>query len=156
MLYYCCIFNYKMITLISILFMTILIKSSKSEPPAKYGPPEYQQSSYGDDHDHHHYDDHYDNHEPKSYEFGYAVKDDYSGNDYGRKETSDGNAVHGEYRVNLPDGRVQIVTYYADWKSGFHADVRYEGEAHYPEVYNKYSYGPPQSQQYGPPQSGGY
>ncbi|KAL0859752.1 hypothetical protein ABMA27_010111 [Loxostege sticticalis] len=70
---------------------------------------------------------------PKSYEFGYAVKDAESGNDYNRREMSDGNVVRGEYRVQLPDGRTQIVTYHADWQTGFHADVRYEGEARYPE-----------------------
>lgn len=26
------------------------------------------------------------------------------------------------------------MTYHADWKTGFHADVRYEGEAKYPET----------------------
>lgn len=79
--------------------------------------------------------------QPKSYEFGYAVKDDYTGNDYKRQETSDGNQVKGEYRVQLPDGRTQIVTYYADWQTGFHADVRYEGTASYPEKYNTYGGG---------------
>lgn len=64
------------------------------------------------------------------------MKDDYTGNDYKRREQSDGNQVNGEYRVQLPDGRTQIVTYYADWKTGFHADVRYEGTASYPEHYN--------------------
>ncbi|KAF9796278.1 hypothetical protein SFRURICE_005197, partial [Spodoptera frugiperda] len=74
---------------------------------------------------------------PKSYEFGYSVKDAQSGNDYDRKESSDGNVVRGEYRVHLPDGRTQIVTYHADWQTGFHADVRYEGQAKYPEpTYN--------------------
>lgn len=100
--------------------------------------------------------------QPKSYEFGYAVKDDYSGNDYKRREQSDGNQVNGEYRVQLPDGRTQIVTYYADWKTGFHADVRYEGTANYPEQYNTYKgnsgnyntgYNSP-SNQYGAPAGG--
>ncbi|KAF2887228.1 hypothetical protein ILUMI_18946 [Ignelater luminosus] len=91
---------------------------------------------------------------PKSYEFGYQVKDDYSGNNYKRQEASDGNQVQGEYRVQLPDGRTQIVTYYADWQTGFHADVRYEGEAHYPENYgNGYNtYGAPG---FGPGYNGG-
>merc|ERR1712038_2257067 len=38
----------------------------------------------------------------------------------------------GEYRVNLPDGRVQIVSYSAG-PDGYVADVKYEGEAAYPE-----------------------
>ncbi|XP_013134623.1 PREDICTED: pro-resilin-like [Papilio polytes] len=79
---------------------------------------------------------------PKSYEFGYTVKDSHSGNDYGRRERSDGHEVRGEYRVFLPDGRTQIVTYHADWKTGFHADVRYEGEATYPIVQG-YNYNAP-------------
>lgn len=32
--------------------------------------------------------------------------------------------------MELPDGRVQIVSYHADHENGFIADVRYEGEAH--------------------------
>ncbi len=34
--------------------------------------------------------------------------------------------------MNLPDGRIQTVTYRADAYGGFVADVRYEGEAVYP------------------------
>lgn len=45
--------------------------------------------------------------------------------------------MRGEYRVQLPDGRTQIVTYTADWRTGFHADVRYEGVAQYPDQYNQ-------------------
>ncbi|XP_057317921.1 probable WRKY transcription factor protein 1 [Microplitis mediator] len=87
---------------------------------------------------HTHHDEHQDyiDSQPKSYEFGYAVKDSATGNDFGRQETSDGETVRGEYRVQLPDGRIQIVTYTADWRTGFHADVRYEGEATYPDQYN--------------------
>ena len=40
------------------------------------------------------------------------------------------SAPQGEYRVELPDGRTQIVTYHADHENGFVADVKYEGEAH--------------------------
>ena len=64
------------------------------------------------------------------------MKDVATGNDFGRRETSDGETVRGEYRVQLPDGRTQIVTYTADWRTGFHADVRYEGVATYPDQYN--------------------
>lgn len=70
--------------------------------------------------------------QPKSYQFGYSVRDYASGNDYNRHETSDGNTIQGEYRVQLPDGRTQIVTYIADWKNGYRANVRYEGEAYHP------------------------
>ena len=57
------------------------------------------------------------------YDFSYAVQDEYSGNDFGHSENSDGNVVTGEYFVQLPDGRRQIVTYTADHDSGYVADV---------------------------------
>lgn len=62
----------------------------------------------------------------------------------------------------LPDGRTQIVTYYADWQTGFHADVRYEGTAQYPETYNNnagYPSGPanvPLNNEYGAPSYNSY
>jgi hypothetical protein len=41
----------------------------------------------------------------------YGVKDGYSGADFDKTETQDaGGNVQGEYRVNLPDGRVQVTT----------------------------------------------
>lgn len=67
------------------------------------------------------------------FDFNYAVKDDYYGTDYSHNAVSDGDVVRGEYRVALPDGRIQIVTYTADWQNGFNADVKYEGEARYPD-----------------------
>ena len=57
------------------------------------------------------------------YEYAYAVKDDYTGNDFGHSEKSDGNTAHGSYFVLLPDGRLQTVTYSADHHTGYVADV---------------------------------
>ncbi|XP_078040745.1 uncharacterized protein LOC144471991 [Augochlora pura] len=72
-------------------------------------------------HDHHH-------HEPgMPFDFNYAVKEDAFGNDYSHNAISDGDIVRGEYRVQLPDGRMQIVRYTADWKHGFSAQVSYDG-----------------------------
>merc|ERR1712242_14303 len=74
-------------------------------------------------------------HEPVAapvYEFTYGVADDYSGANFGHSENRNNYDTKGEYRVNLPDGRVQIVTYSAG-PDGYVADVKYEGEAHYDE-----------------------
>ena len=54
----------------------------------------------------------------------------------------------GSYRVNLPDGRVQTVTYTADHYDGFVADVKYEGEAQYPP---EKEYKPAPAPKYAPP-----
>jgi len=67
------------------------------------------------------------------YDFAYAVKDEPSYNHFGHQETSDGKTVIGSYRVVLPDSRTQIVNYKIDAYSGFVADVKYEGEAKFPE-----------------------
>jgi len=66
------------------------------------------------------------------YQFSYHVKDDTSGQDFGQEEERQGSNTGGEYQVNLPDGRRQIVTYsVADTDSGYMADVTYTGEARY-------------------------
>ncbi|XP_071513998.1 uncharacterized protein, partial [Panulirus ornatus] len=70
---------------------------------------------------------HYGSFEPHT--FGYTVNDEYFGNSHGHNEVSDGSTTKGEYRVLLPDGRTQIVTYSADAETGFMAKVAYEGEA---------------------------
>ncbi|XP_034106057.1 pro-resilin [Drosophila sulfurigaster albostrigata] len=67
------------------------------------------------------------------FDFEYAVQDPETANDYAHKASSDGDVVTGEYRVQLPDGRTQVVRYMADWKTGYHADVSYEGEAQFPQ-----------------------
>jgi Insect cuticle protein len=64
--------------------------------------------------------------------FAWEVKDEPSKNDYSHQQESDGKVTTGSYRVALPDGRTQIVTYRAD-ENGYVADVKYEGEANYPE-----------------------
>ncbi|XP_076059606.1 larval cuticle protein A3A-like [Oratosquilla oratoria] len=66
------------------------------------------------------------------YDFNYAVKHDYSGNDFGHQETRDGYNTQGSYSVLLPDGRLQTVTYTVNGDSGYVAQVSYEGEAQYP------------------------
>ncbi|XP_037793731.1 pro-resilin-like [Penaeus monodon] len=68
---------------------------------------------------------------PGKYDFNYAVKDDYSSNDFGHQEDRDGYGTQGSYYVLLPDGRLQKVTYSVNGDSGFVAEVSYEGEAQY-------------------------
>merc|ERR1719471_736435 len=70
---------------------------------------------------------------PRPFAYEYGVQDAYSGADFAKKEIQDEyGVVTGEYRVALPDGRIQIVTYRADHEAGYIADVRYEGAATYP------------------------
>ena len=72
---------------------------------------------------------------PKPFAFSYAVADDYSGSNFNAQEnqSADG-AVSGSYSVNLPDGRIQTVTYTADHYNGYLAEVSYSGEASYPPL----------------------
>ena len=68
------------------------------------------------------------------YKYAWAVKDDYTYNDYAHETVADDKGyVSGSYRVLLPDGRTQVVTYTADDYNGYVADVKYIGEAKYPE-----------------------
>ncbi|MCL4143492.1 UNVERIFIED_CONTAM: hypothetical protein GTU68_015515, partial [Idotea baltica] len=72
------------------------------------------------------------------YNFEWAVKDEYSGNDFGQQESRDGHDTKGSYYVLLPDGRRQTVNYDVNGDSGFLADVAYEGEATHPEPQPSY------------------
>merc|ERR1711931_88412 len=66
---------------------------------------------------------------PPVYSYEYGVADEYSGANFGQNEARDGYSTNGQYRVALPDGRTQIVTYnVADAYSGYVADVKYTGE----------------------------
>merc|ERR1712168_809984 len=68
---------------------------------------------------------------PKNYQFGYDVHgyDEYGNpNVHSRTEARDGYNVKGQYRVELPDCRTQIVDYFVDEYKQYHADVKYEGE----------------------------
>ena len=55
--------------------------------------------------------------------YGYSLND-YEGNEQSKHETIDGNKVVGEYRVLIPDGRLQVVSYTAD-ENGYHPRVEY-------------------------------
>ena len=71
--------------------------------------------------------------EPSPYTYTYAVADDYSKANFQQSESNDGTgAVTGSYSVNLPDGRIQTVTYNANDLTGNVATVEYAGEAQYP------------------------
>merc|ERR1719278_2488728 len=71
--------------------------------------------------------------EPSPYNYQYAVSDDYSGSNFAQSESNDGTgAVAGQYSVNLPDGRVQTVTYNANAITGNVAEVTSSGEPVFP------------------------
>ncbi|KAF2368972.1 Insect cuticle protein [Trinorchestia longiramus] len=59
------------------------------------------------------------------YQIAWSVRDANAGHQFSHKETSKGEDVRGEYRVLLPDGRTQIVTFRADPSSGYNAAVTY-------------------------------
>lgn len=49
----------------------------------------------------------------------------HAGQAYSHHEESKDGRTEGQYEVQLPDGRVQIVRYYAD-TSGFHPQIIYD------------------------------
>ncbi|XP_047472458.1 pro-resilin-like [Penaeus chinensis] len=69
---------------------------------------------------------------PAKYNYNYQVQDDPTKNDFGHQEARDGPNTQGSYQVQLPDGRLQKVSYTVSVDSGYVADVMYEGEAQYP------------------------
>merc|ERR1712142_352413 len=123
-------------TKVLILLGLMAVVAADQRPTYSYGPPEEVQESSEES-------------EPAKYDFDWSVKDDYSGNDFGHEETRDDEFTQGSYYVQLPDGRLQKVTYYVDGDNGYVAEVSYEGEAQYPESdessesYEAPSYAPP-------------
>ncbi|XP_068230871.1 pro-resilin-like isoform X2 [Palaemon carinicauda] len=59
------------------------------------------------------------------YEFEWSVNDVDNNLLYSHQESSDGAVAQGEYRVLLPDGRLQIVTF-EDRGQGYQAQVTYQ------------------------------
>ncbi|CAG9790035.1 unnamed protein product [Diatraea saccharalis] len=82
-----------------------------------YLPPSARRTGYaGDDEA---------NSEPANYNFEYMVKDEQSGNDFGHRESRQGDRAEGLYYVVLPDGRKQTVEYEAD-ENGYKPRISYE------------------------------
>lgn len=52
-----------------------------------------------------------------------GVNDPLTGDIKQQREERDGDVVKGEYSLVEPDGNVRTVRYYADWETGFHAEV---------------------------------
>ncbi|CAG0894970.1 unnamed protein product [Cyprideis torosa] len=73
------------------------------------------------------------------YQFSWNVQDDYAGIDMGHQERREDYDTQGSYRVLLPDGRIQTVTYTVSGDSGYLADVQYSGEARYDDISNRYA-----------------
>ncbi|KAK4310009.1 hypothetical protein Pmani_018387 [Petrolisthes manimaculis] len=67
---------------------------------------------------------------PTHYGYNYGVSAGYT--NFGQHESGSGyGGARGGYWVNLPDGRVQRVSYWVDG-SGYHPVVTYSGVARYP------------------------
>ncbi|XP_035899129.1 uncharacterized protein LOC118506297 [Anopheles stephensi] len=60
------------------------------------------------------------------YSYGYAVRDELSGDIKSQQETRNGDRVRGQYRTLESDGTERIVDYTADDVRGFNAVVRHQ------------------------------
>uniref|UniRef100_A0A182SIE5 Uncharacterized protein n=1 Tax=Anopheles maculatus TaxID=74869 RepID=A0A182SIE5_9DIPT len=60
------------------------------------------------------------------YSYGYAVRDELSGDIKSQQETRNGDRVRGQYRTVESDGTERIVDYTADDVRGFNAVVRHQ------------------------------
>merc|ERR1719513_328440 len=86
-----------------------------------------------------HREEHY---EPSPYRYEYEVHDDKVYLGFGAEEEGDGkDNVVGFYHVQLPDGRLQKVTYTVNGYGGYIADVAYDGEALHPSYHGAGGHG---------------
>merc|ERR1712156_900977 len=104
--------------------------------PAKYKPSPVKYKPV--------YEEEEEDYAPQPYKYEYGVQDDYTNAAFAKSESqNEVGTVTGSYKVNLPDGRIQTVTYTADEVGGFKAEVTYEGTPVYPpepkEGYGVYS-----------------
>jgi len=78
----------------------------------------------------------HEDYQPSPYHYEYKVHDPKEYLDFGAAEEGDGKGdVHGQYHVQLPDGRLQHVSYHVDDYNGYIADVSYDGHAEHPSYH---------------------
>merc|ERR1712025_113362 len=73
---------------------------------------------------------------PPVYTYQYSVSDpDVSGSVFSAQEARNDLEASGDYKVALPDGRTQLVSYSVSGpEGGYVANVEYQGEAAYPDT----------------------
>ena len=59
------------------------------------------------------------------------MKDEHTKDHHSQWEHRHGDKVEGEYTLDEADGTKRVVSYHADGKTGFHADVKRIGHAHH-------------------------
>ena len=97
-------------SIIALLALVAVAAAYAADPHSSYHEPQYKDT-------------------PPKYDYKYGVdaQDSYKGYvKFGANEARDGYSTYGSYRVLLPDGRTQTVTYtVAEDYSGYTADVKY-------------------------------